>query len=271
VFNSFVDDLFKIKSTSEGSIKVITKLLLNSLLGRFGMSILKLQTDIVTNEKFLEKLTTNPINSVKPVSDNDVLISYSNVISKQITTEHGLDYIDILNKNSNKDLETTNSFDDVAISISAAVTAYARIYIGKIKLDILKQGGQLYYSDTDSIITNIDLPKDLVGSGLGQFKLEYMIKEGYFIASKTYCLVLEEEYITSKNKGLIIKSKGVYENSLTLDSFKSMYFDKKSVTALKRDNETNYLKGYVNLNNKEVTLNYDSYSKRTKVYDSNGL
>jgi hypothetical protein len=271
VFNSYVDDLFKIKATSEGSVKVITKFLLNSLLGRFGMSIFKLQSEIVPMNKYIEKLSTNRINSVKNISDNDVLISYDNVISKKITEEHGLNYIEILNKNSNIDLEKTNSFDDVAISISAAVTAYARIYMAKIKLDILKQGGHIYYSDTDSIVTNIDLPKHLVGSELGQFKLEYIIKEAYFISAKTYCLVLTDEYTTKKNNGLIIKSKGVYDNSLTLDSFKAMYFDKKNVIALKSDNKTNYLEGYVNIENKDVTLNYNSYTKRNKIYDNNGL
>src|ERR1044071_8966464 len=144
VFNSYVDDLFKIKATSEGSVKVITKFLLNSLLGRFGMSIFKLQSEIVPMNKYIEKLSTNRINSVKNISDNDVLISYDNVISKKITEEHGLNYIEILNKNSH-----------------------------------------IYYSDTDSIVTNIDLPKHLVGSELGQFKLEYIIKEAYFISAKT--------------------------------------------------------------------------------------
>lgn len=58
------------------------------------------------------------------------------------------------------------------IVISAAVTAYARVYISKLKLDILKKGGKIYYSDTDSIVTNIKLPDSLVSAkGLGLLKL----------------------------------------------------------------------------------------------------
>ena len=50
------------------------------------------------------------------------------------------------------------------------------------------------YMDTDSIVTDIELPEHLVGKGLGQFKLEYDIKEAYFISSKTYCLVFKWTY-----------------------------------------------------------------------------
>lgn len=46
--------------------------------------------------------------------------------------------------------------------ISAAVNAYASIYKAKAKKFTLDLGGKLYYSDTDSIITYIEMPKDWV-------------------------------------------------------------------------------------------------------------
>ena len=55
----------------------------------------------------------------------------------------------------------------------------------KIKLDILKMGGQIYYTDTDSIVTNVPLPADLVGDNIGQFKLEKTCDKGIFITSKS--------------------------------------------------------------------------------------
>jgi hypothetical protein len=271
VFDKYVDDLFKIKANSEGSVKLITKYLLNSLLGRFGMSILKLVSEMVSMDKYTEILSTKPVNSAISISDNDMLVSYSNVISKKITNEHGLDYIEVLNNKSNQDVEKLHSFDDVAISISAAITSYARIYMSQIKLDIISKGGKIYYSDTDSIVTDIALPDNLVGNELGQFKLEYKLKEAYFISSKTYCLVLEEEHITKKNKGTVIKSKGVFENSLSLKDFKTMYFDQKKVKATKADSKSNYKVGYVNIDTKEVILNFDSYTKRDKIYNKEGL
>ena len=47
-------------------------------------------------------------------------------------------------------------------------------------------------TDTDSIVTDIPLDKSLIGPNPGQLKLEYEIKEGYFISAKTYCLVLKD-------------------------------------------------------------------------------
>jgi len=132
VFDKYVDDLFKIKANSDGSRKLITKYLLNSLLGRFGMTITKLITEMVSLDKYAEILSTKPVNSEISISDNDMLVAYSNVISKKVTNDHGLDYIEVLNNQSNLDIEKLHSFDDVAVSISAAITSYARIYMAQI-------------------------------------------------------------------------------------------------------------------------------------------
>lgn len=51
----------------------------------------------------------------------------------------------------------------LSISTASAIVSYARIYMQRVKLDILKRGGVLYYTDTDSIVTNIPLPDDMVG------------------------------------------------------------------------------------------------------------
>lgn len=98
---------------------------------------------------------------------------------KKIATDHRLDYIEVLNNKSNIDVENLHSFYDVAVSISAAITSYARIYMSQIKLDILNKGGKIYYSDTDSIVQDLELDDHLVGKELGQFK-EYKLKEAYF-------------------------------------------------------------------------------------------
>lgn len=43
--------------------------------------------------------------------------------------------------------------DRISISTASAILSYARIYMQKVKLDILSKGGNIYYSDTDSITT----------------------------------------------------------------------------------------------------------------------
>ena len=108
---------------------------------------------------------------------------------------------------------------DVSIAIAAAITAYAQIHITKIKLLILSMRGYLYYSDTDSIVIDKTyFNPNWLGKELGKFKEEYNqgIKEAYFISNKTYCLVLN-------NNDIIIKTKGIKNNSLNLNDFKEAF------------------------------------------------
>ena len=191
------------------------------------------------------------------------IVSYNSEISKSICQQSGLDYIKVLNNKSIKrDEEDNLKFSDVSISTSAAITSYARIYINKIKLWILKNGGEIYYSDTDSIVSNIPLPDEFVGSELGKFKLEYKIKKGYFITSKTY--LIEEE-----NGNIIKKAKGVLSNDLTYLDYVNMYYNQTNATAIKLSTDLSFARGTVNINTKNVgrtPLNYNSYSKREKIY-----
>lgn len=77
-----------------------------------------------------------------------------------------------------------------SIAITAVVTAYARIHMSKLKLYILSKSGSIYYTDTNSIVTNIELDEHLVDKNeLGKLKLEHKVKKGIFITNKTYCLI----------------------------------------------------------------------------------
>lgn len=119
--------------------------------------------------------------------------------------------------------------------------------------------------DTDSIVTNMQLPEHLIGNKLGQFKLEHKIKKAYFISSKTYCLMLDDGRI-------IIKAKGVDSSSLCLDDFVNMYLYQKNTKAMKNYAERSYEEGFVNIkNNKTTILNFDAYKKRDKIFNSEGI
>src|SRR5947209_7997229 len=112
-----------------------------------------------------------------------------------------------------------NEFHDVSIAIASAVTSYSRIYMNQIKLDILSKGGSIYYTDTDSIVTNIKLPSSMIGNEIGMFKLEHEICEGYFIGCKTYSM-------KTSNEGVIIKSKGAHKSDLCYKDFNVLYLVK---------------------------------------------
>jgi hypothetical protein len=43
---------------------------------------------------------------------------------------------------------------------ASAILGYAWIHMAKTILYVLKKGGNVYYTDTDSIVTDIKLPDD---------------------------------------------------------------------------------------------------------------
>jgi hypothetical protein len=141
-----VNDLYVIKSTTKGSVKAISKLNLNSPLGRFGLSIDKPITDIVDKKK-LDLLLSTCETQWEMLSKDQYLVTYQPAISKKICEQSGLDYIKLLNKYK-VDLENIDRFQDVSISTASAITSYARIYMNRIKLLILSLGGNIYYMET---------------------------------------------------------------------------------------------------------------------------
>lgn len=268
VFTDYVTDLYKKKASSTGFLKSINKSLLNNLLGRFGLNITKPITKTLNLNKLDYITSTREIFSYQPITDDNFLVTYNPIISEEICNEHGVNYIKVLEKEHIFDLDNKlNQFTDVSVAISAMVTSYARIYMNKLKLDILKHGGKIYYSDTDSLVLDFpleNLDTELVGKNIGKFKLEYVIKEGYFISNKTYCLKLEDGSI-------IIKAKGIKNESLNLEDFKSMYFNENNVYAIKNETIKNLSKGSVLIKDKEIVLQHDAFSKRDKIYSKEGI
>ena len=265
-FNDFIYMLYNKKANSTGTIKMICKSLLNNLLGRFGLNIIKPITQIVNTKKRDFIASTRKLLAQKILNEDNFLISYQPNISRQICEQHGLDFIKVLDKEFKTNIENKlDLFKFVSIATSAMVNSYARIHMNKIKLEILKNKGKIYYTDTDSIVINKNyINHNWIGNELGQFKLEYDIKEAFFISNKTYCLILN-------NNETIIKAKGVKTNSLTLEDFKKMYFNKENIKTTKFNTITNFEKGSVVIENKNIILNFDSYKKRKKIYNDKGL
>lgn len=91
---------------------------------------------------------------------------------------------------------------NISTHIAMFVTAYARMHMNKLKI---KYQDNIYYTDTDSIVLDVELPKSLISNKLGDFKMEYKIKKGIFIAPKVYGLLLEDDTEVIKIKGSKIK------------------------------------------------------------------
>ena len=85
-----------------------------------------------------------------------------------------LDY-DLINEIKDElGVELVTNFRKVKsnVAIAAAVTSYARIEMMKLKMLLIKLGIKLFYTDTDSIFVDKELPNYLIGKEIGQLKDE---------------------------------------------------------------------------------------------------
>jgi len=261
VFDKYIGEIYRLKSnTSDPVERQMAKSLLNNLLGRFGLNIDKSITELVDDERFNELIQYKQIKSVKHIG-NRKLVTHGSNISLNICESHDVDFTrtfmnDI--KRNKKEGFNEERLHDVSIAITSAVTSYSRIHMSKIKLEILKTGS-IYYTDTDSIVTDVKLGDKYVGNEIGKLKLEHVIKEGYFISNKTYC------FKNNKNK-LIIRTKGIDSKSLCYEDFVRLYLG-IDIQAIRSESERNFSEGYVNiLVDKPIVLSANSYTKREKKY-----
>jgi hypothetical protein len=167
-----------------------------------------------------EILSLNKVTSIKNLSEDRTMVTYSPKLDYEVIKSNNLDIIKILNKHKDSEIQSLNVS---SIVISAAVNAYARVHMQALKLDILSKGGTLYYSDTDSIVTNLELDNSLVDKNeLGKLKLEHEIEKAIFIAPKLYVLVT-----TSGEE--IVRAKGVNSKNLQFSDFEDLYRSDKVI------------------------------------------
>jgi len=178
-FKSFINTLYnqrlKQKSNNDPN-EIVTKLLMNSLYGKFGQS--KKQKCEITDLRFLspEKKT------------NALLFDEGDIKGDKM--------INI----SEEEYDGVFSFP----IISSYITSYARIEMYKY----LKQYNVIY-TDTDSIVTSEYIEDS---KKLGEMKLESKIIEGEFYKPKMYKIVTEEEETNIKVKGVNKCSEDEFED-----------------------------------------------------------
>ena len=190
IFRSYVERLYTIRTKYDKNdpMNLIAKLLMNSLYGKFGM---KSESSIVT--------VYDSRNSIDREIVTKLLEESPELIQDHIRIGHHL-----LLQTSAKHYQYDQKEEmyhglDVNVAIASLITASARVLMSNVKND---PDMKVYYTDTDSIVTDTPLPKHLVGGGLGQFKLEYEIKKAVFLAPKVYGIVTTDGKEIIKVKGL---------------------------------------------------------------------
>ena len=104
----------------------------------------------------------------------------------------------------------------------------------------------LYYSDTDSIVIDKELPSDIVGNKLGQLKLEHVIERGVFLAPKVYGFVDDKGEKVIKVKGI----KSAISNTLTVNDLESLLIKDSYREFIQEKWMKNIFEGKINVDQK---------------------
>jgi len=153
LFKDYINHLYEIrkKSPKESVDNVLTKLLMNSTYGRFGLCLEREQIDF---------------DNLQP----DVYI-HSEI---QVTENQ---FIRLIRYDKTLDRTFTN------VAIAAYVTSYSRILMHKL---FMEAPDSLFYTDTDSLFSTHEYPDN--AKNLGELKLEYKAARACFVLPKTYVI-----------------------------------------------------------------------------------
>lgn len=143
------------------------------------------------------------------------------------------------------------------VLISASITAKARIKLYNGMMAVIKNGGRLMYTDTDSIIAGFKKTKykEILDKKLGEVifdsnKNDTIIEEGVFAMPKTYALRYSDKKEIVKIKGFNVKP--------TFDEFKKQFYNKDSIITKN-----------IEWNKKDLIIKYIEKDKKTNLYSLN--
>jgi hypothetical protein len=270
IFSDYVNTLYKIRvdNKDQPELSNVFKLLLNSLYGRFGMAQSQFKNEFVANSNKERLYNIIKIYNSSIVSDftTSKNISYTLIRYNELPNQDHLNNMFKNNFISEEEFNSLKKYSDmkiqklnIAVHIASAITAYARIYMHKFKM---QYKDSIYYSDTDSLILDKKISDDLISDNkLGLFKLEHKIKRGVFIAPKLYYLENET--------GDIMKSKGIDPKQLNYQIFIDLYNSETKTFNIKRWFIKNYNKFTIGVNEHQITISGKFY-KRNKIFDKNG-
>lgn len=250
-FGSFVSDIFgrrqEAKSEGNEAMSYIYKILMNSLYGRFGINPKFTTTEICDFDRYNHLLMKTGFMHGDKITEDKYLVSYR--------------------CDDTEDFTSWRPPRISAVQLSAAITACARIHMYKY---ISRE--DCYYTDTDSVVLGSRLPDDEVSPNeLGKLKLECSVREGIFLAPKSYMLYPHQEVepITQEVEP-ITKQKGVGKILVNKDWFELQY--KNPSRKIQSTVESPFRIDWENLNifKKYTNVNLGiTTDKRGLIYDDN--
>ena len=189
-FRDFVTDFYAKRSSGNGGENIVYKLFLNSLYGKFGERL----------EREVMVLNNTQIAGI-PLSEKR--LPHGVFVSKHI------EMAPFYKKRFNR------------LDIAGKTTEGGRLYMGRIINMIRSKGGNVFYTDTDSIITDFCLEEhghSWLGNGLGFLKNEF----GYGNKDSVYLIGCK---MYGFRKTLKMATKGF--RTLTIEDFREIIRNRK--------------------------------------------
>lgn len=197
IFTKYIEYFYNIKKNATGALRLIAKMHLNQLYGYFGRRKTLIETKNVYTKDLIKYYGNYTIFSEIKINENISTILMSSNLD--------FDLINEIKDDTHLDLITSFRKVKSNVAIAAAVTSYARIEMMELKMRLLNSKIKLFYTDTDSIIVDGNLPPDLIGNELGQLKDELnggYIKKGYFLGIKKYGYIDNNDIVHSIFSGV---------------------------------------------------------------------
>ena len=264
LFSKYVEKYSKIKIKAEkegnNAKRCTAKLMLNSLYGRLGLKYDPYRIDFVSpsdadlisiNHEVIDRLSI----------DNYIdLIKYTTAPSEFLKEINREEYNKLKSKT---DLNGEHAVR--ALTIPAMITSHGSIFMNPF---LNLPDNPCYYTDTDSLFMKYPLEDKFVGTELGKFSFKGIAKRAYFISPKTYCLIMEDDTVILKCKGLDNKLLNenhfkdlLSGNNVTFDTRKIFTNIKKGTGGIKSMNFT--IKPEINnrksINNEQLNFDTEPY------------
>lgn len=199
VFNRFVSKFRTMKEESVGAKRFFSKMIQNSLYGKFAMKSVRTVYEEWTEEKMERLNSINQENArIHAMFGQDIIVYDKTIIADYIRPHY-----------------------------SCFITAYARVKLLSTMLEVERSGGKVYYCDTDSLVCDIKLNDSEVSDKLyGLWKLEREVFTGVYILPKLYAEISHDE--------VVLKSKGIVKQKMMTVNY-SNYIDYYNMLRSKTD------------------------------------
>jgi hypothetical protein len=160
IFSKLIKDVFKLKSGAEekgnDALKAASKTIINSAYGFWGLNFYKRDKNIIKHNTVQN--TTNKDEKFI----NDKIEKNKNQTKYAYLTEGKLkDVIDI-GEHTIYQIEDEITPNCANVGLAFFIAAYSRTELYKLMYDVEQQNGNIYYCDTDSIVTDLDIAKNKI-------------------------------------------------------------------------------------------------------------